>query len=58
MQKLVSKINEQLDVFKENADAYATKKNKAAAARARKVSLELTKLFKEFRKKSVDDSKK
>ena len=45
MNKLMSQINEQLEAFKTNADAYAEKGNKAAGARARKASLELTKLF-------------
>ncbi|MCL2412543.1 MAG: histone H1, partial [Bacteroidales bacterium] len=31
--------------------------NKAAGARARKATLELTKLFKEFRKESIEASK-
>ena len=39
MNKLMSQINEQLEAFKSNADAYAEKGNKAAGARARKASL-------------------
>lgn len=57
MNKLMSQINEQLEAFKTNADAYTEKGNKAAGARARKASLELTKLFKEFRKASIEESK-
>ena len=57
MNKLMSQINEQLEAFKTNADAYAEKGNKAAGAHARKASLELTKLFKEFRKVSIEESK-
>lgn len=53
MNKLMSQINEQLEAFKTNADAFAEKGNKAAGARARKVSLELEKLMKEFRKASI-----
>ncbi len=34
------------------------KGNKAAGTRARKASLELTKMFKEFRAKSIDAAKK
>ena len=57
MQKLVEQIEAQIAVFKENADAHVVKGNKAAGARARKATLELTKLFKEFRKQSVGSSK-
>lgn len=57
MNELMNQINEQLEAFKSNAEAYAVKGNKAAAARARKASLELTKLFKEFRKVSIEESK-
>lgn len=52
MKELVEKINEQLDGFKVNAEN-ALKGNKLAAARARKCSLALEKLMKEFRKVSV-----
>lgn len=54
----MQQINEQLDAFKTNASALVEKGNKAAGARARKASLELTKLFKEFRSTSIADSKK
>lgn len=57
MQKLLNQINEQIDIFKENAQAQATKGNKAAGTRARKAALELSKLMKEFRKVSVESSK-
>lgn len=58
MNKLMNQINEQLEAFKSNAEAFCVKGNKAAAARARKASLELTKLFKEFRKASIEEAKK
>lgn len=58
MEKLMQQINEQMDAFKTNAAALTEKGNKAAGARARKASLELTKLFKEFRSQSIADSKK
>ncbi|MDE5703970.1 MAG: histone H1 [Bacteroidales bacterium] len=58
MENLMQKINEQLDAFTANASALVEKGNKAAGARARKASLELTKLFKEFRSTSIADSKK
>ncbi len=57
MQNLVKQIEEQIAAFKENAEAHVEKGNKAAGARARKATLELTKLFKEFRKKSVESTK-
>lgn len=58
MENLMQKINEQLEAFTTNAVALTEKGNKAAGARARKASLELTKLFKEFRSQSIADSKK
>jgi len=58
MEKLVKKIEENIELFKVNADAQVTKGNKAAGARARKAALELMKDLKEFRKVSVEESKK
>ncbi|TCN67645.1 histone H1 [Acetobacteroides hydrogenigenes] len=58
MQELLNQIKEQIALYSENAEAYSTKNSKAAGARARKATLELTKLFKEFRKLSIEDSKK
>ena len=58
MENLVAKIKEELNVFVENADAQVEKGNKAAGARARKAALELMKDRKEFRKISVEESKK
>lgn len=58
MENLVAKIKEKLNVFVENADAQVEKGNKAAGARARKAALELMKDLKEFRKVSVEESKK
>lgn len=58
MENLVAKIKEELNVFVENADAQVEKGNKAAGARARKTALELMKDLKEFRKVSVEESKK
>lgn len=52
MKELVEKLNEQLEEFKMNAEK-AVGGNKAAAARARKNSLALEKLMKEFRKVSI-----
>ena len=58
MENLVAKIKEELNVFVENADAQVEKGNKAAGARARKAALELMNGLKEFRKVSVEESKK
>lgn len=56
MKDLVEKINAAWAVFAENADKNL-EGNKSAGARARKASLELEKLFKEFRKVSVEAGK-
>lgn len=58
MKELVEKVKEQWAVFVENADLQVEKGNKAAGMRARKASLELEKILKEFRKVSLDESKK
>ena len=57
MKTLVEKINEQIDLFQKNAAHQLEKNNKAAGTRARKAALEVSKLMKEFRKKSVDAAK-
>ncbi|MEG1572977.1 MAG: histone H1 [Bacteroidales bacterium] len=58
MENLMKQISEQIAIFTENAEAHVEKGNKAAGGRARKATLELTKLFKEFRKSSIEDAKK
>jgi len=58
MKDLVSKIEAEFEAFKKDANAQVESGNKAAGTRARKSSLELTKLFKDFRKVSLDASKK
>ncbi len=57
MKELVEKINAEIAVFQQNAEAQAVKGNKAAGTRARRASLELGKLLKEFRKASIEFSK-
>ena len=57
MKDLVKKIEENMDLFKINAEAQVVKENKAAGARARKAALELMKDLKEFRKVSVEAAK-
>ena len=58
MKTLVENIKAQYEVFAENAAWQVEKNNKAAGTRARKAALELTKLLKDFRKVSVEESKK
>lgn len=57
MENLLDQIQGKLEVFLKDAQAQVEKGNKAAGTRARKTSLELTKLFKEFRKQSIDSAK-
>lgn len=58
MENLVSKIKENFEAFEKDAALQVEKANKAAGTRARKVSLELEKMLKEYRKKSLEHSKK
>ena len=55
MKELIEKIQQAYDAFSAEADAAAQveKNNKAAGTRARKASLEVEKLMKEFRKESM-----
>lgn len=57
MKELVDKINVAIGEFSTNANAQVENGNKAAGTRARKASLELEKLLKEFRKASVEAAK-
>lgn len=54
MKTLLEQINERIDSFQANATSQADKLNKAAGTRARKASLELEKMLKDFRKKSLE----
>ena len=58
MKELVDNIKVLAGEFIENATAQTEKGNKAAGARARKASLQVEKLLKEFRKVSVEEAKK
>lgn len=58
MNELVEKIKGLYNEFSVDAALQIEKGNKAAGTRARKSSLELEKLMKEFRKQSLDESKK
>ena len=58
MKELIEKINAEFEAFSKEAKKQEKKKNKAPGTRARKSALELSKLFKDFRKISVEESKK
>lgn len=57
MKELNEKIDAQIEAFRKDAALQAEKGNKAAGMRARKASLELEKLLKQFRKVSLGHSK-
>ena len=57
MKELVDKINVAIGEFSTHANAQVENGNKAAGTRARKASLELEKLLKEFRKASIEAAK-
>jgi hypothetical protein len=57
MKELIEKINSEFEAFKTDAGSQAENGNKAAGTRARKSTLSLEKLLKEFRKTSLDASK-
>ncbi|KAA3691453.1 histone H1 [Bacteroides salyersiae] len=58
MKELVEKIQETFQAFEKDAKAQIENGNKAAGTRARKLSLEIEKAMKEFRKASLEESKK
>lgn len=58
MEELVGKIKAEFEGFTKDADLQVEKGNKAAGTRARKASLDLEKMLKEFRKASLEASKK
>lgn len=57
MKELIEKIEMTYAEFAADAAAQAEKGNKAAGTRARKASLQIEKLMKEFRKASLDAAK-
>ncbi len=57
MENSFAQISELFAQFSENAKLQMEKGNKAAGTRARKASLELEKLLKQFRKESLEASK-
>lgn len=58
MKELIEKIQENFAAFATNAALQTENGNKAAGTRARKYSLELEKQMKQFRKISLEESKK
>lgn len=58
MKDLVAKLNAEIENFQTESHSLIEKGVKAAGARARKSSLEIEKLLKEFRKVSIEESKK
>lgn len=58
MKDLLDKIQSEIEAFNTEAQLQVEKGNKAAGTRARKSALEISKLMKDFRKVSLEDSKK
>lgn len=57
MKELIEKISTEFETLKTDAALQAESGNKAAGTRARKSTLALEKLLKEFRKVSLDAAK-
>lgn len=55
LSELMKKIDEQILIYKTDSAKAAEKGNAAAARRARGATNELTKLFKEYRKMSIEE---
>ncbi|MFA4052891.1 MULTISPECIES: histone H1 [Duncaniella] len=53
MKTLVEQLASNFEAFAKDAQAQVENGNKAAGARARKASLEIEKLLKQFRKESI-----
>lgn len=58
MKELLDNLNQLIADFTKDAALQAESGNKAAGTRARKASLAIEKSLKEFRKVSIEDSKK
>lgn len=58
MEDLLKRINDKISDFQKDSAACVEKGNKAAGARSRKASSELTKLFKEWRQASLPVNRK
>ena len=57
MEEIIAKIEEAYAAFATDAKLQAETGNKAAGTRARKASLEVEKLMKQFRKVSLESAK-
>ena len=53
MKELLVEINAKMQTFRTESSKFAEEGNKSAGVRARKATLALEKLFKQFRKESV-----
>jgi len=58
MKNLINSMKEHFASFEKDAVSQLEKGNKTAGTRARKVSLAIEKTLKEFRKKSIEVSRK
>lgn len=58
MKELITKIQESYQAFVKDANLQVENDNKAAGVRARKASLEIEKMMKEFRRVSLENAKK
>ena len=58
MENFVNELESKFNAFLEDANSQALKGNKAAGMRARKASLGLEKMLKEFRKISLETAAK
>ena len=58
MKELIENIQSTYEAFENDANQQLESGNKAAGTRARKLSLALEKLLKEFRKVSIAEAKK
>lgn len=58
MKELLEKIQSEIETFNTESQTQVEKGNKAAGTRARKAALEISKLMKDFRKVSLEESKK
>jgi len=58
MKQLLENLNQLITDFTKDATAQVENGNKAAGTRARKTSLAIEKALKDFRKVSIDESKK
>ena len=58
MKELITKIQESYQAFVKDANLKVENGNNAAGVRARKASLEIEKMMKEFRRVSLENAKK